>query len=153
MPDTRRIERRPSISPAVLVLVGLLSACLASCNAPAERSEGVAEPTAASDAGTAPSGERVARPGAPQGTGERRVFLTGSLEASRAEYIQVPRSPNWQVDLRWLEEDGALVNAGDPVVELDDSAFANDIEEKETNLAEQLARLHILSKPPAQPVG
>jgi multidrug efflux pump subunit AcrA (membrane-fusion protein) len=125
MPDTRRIERRPAISPAVLVLVGLLSACLvalASCNAPAERSDGVAEPTAASDAGTAPSGER-------------RVFLTGSLEASRAEYIQVPRSPNWQVDLRWLEEDGALVKAGDPVVELDDSAFANDIEEKETNLA------------------
>jgi multidrug efflux pump subunit AcrA (membrane-fusion protein) len=137
MPDTRHIERRPAPALVVLALAGLLSACAG----PGGSVEG-AEPAASETSGisgtsTAPAAERVAR----GGTFERRIFLTGSLEAARAEYIQVPRTPNWQVDLRWLEEDGAQVSAGDPVVELDDSAFANDIEEKETALAEQLAEL------------
>lgn len=135
MPETRRIERRPAVSLAVLALAMALAGLLSACAGPGGSAEGA--DAATPDASAAPNAELVAR----QGAFERRVFLTGSLEASRAVYIQVPRTPNWQVDLRWLEEDGAQVSAGDPVVELDDSAFANDIEEKETSLAERLAEL------------
>lgn len=95
------------------------------------------DPGPADAASRAESGALVAR----QGSFERRVDLTGSLEAARAVYLQVPRTPNWQVDLRWMEEDGASVRAGETVVELDDSSFANDLDNKETALAEQLAEL------------
>jgi len=76
-----------------------------------------------------------------RGDFERRALLTGSLEASRAVALSVPRTPNWQVDLQWLAEDGAAVRAGDPVVELDDSSFASELENQDTALAERVAEL------------
>lgn len=110
-----------------LAAAGLL---LAGCSAPGARSAQAA-PAAGEGA------ELVAR----RGVFERRVLLTGTLEAARAVAFSVPRIPGWQVELRWLAEDGAAVRAGETVVELDKSAFGSDLEEKELALETQLSEL------------
>jgi len=58
------------------------------------------------------------------------MLLTGVLRATEAENIVVPRTPSWQVQIRWLEEDGAQVTAGQKIIEFDNSAFAGTIEDK-----------------------
>jgi multidrug resistance efflux pump len=58
------------------------------------------------------------------------LLLTGELDAVFAEQLSVPRTPQWNVSLRWLERDGAFVRAGQTVAELDNSAFAADLAEK-----------------------
>ncbi len=65
-----------------------------------------------------------------RGPFRERVLLTGILEATRAVRITPPRTPTWRVQIRWMEEDGTHVKAGQKVLELDNSAFATDLEEK-----------------------
>jgi HlyD family secretion protein len=78
-----------------------------------------------------------------QGAFERRVLLTGTLEAAQAEELKVPRTESFNLQIRWLIEDGTPVAAGDRVAEFDNSAFAAQIEEKRLAASEsesQLAR-------------
>ena len=63
-----------------------------------------------------------------RGSFRERAFLTGILEATESVRITPPRTPTWQVQIRWMEEDGALVKAGQKILELDNSAFALDLE-------------------------
>lgn len=65
----------------------------------------------------------------------RRLLLTGELDAVFAEHLSVPRTPQWNVSLRWLERDGAFVRAGQTVAELDNTAFAADLAEKKLSAA------------------
>jgi len=65
-----------------------------------------------------------------RGSFRERVLLTGTLEATRGVRITPPRTPTWQVQIRWMEEDGGNVTAGQKIVELDNSAFATDLESK-----------------------
>lgn len=58
------------------------------------------------------------------------VVLAGELEAARGELLAVPPLPNWQTAIKWLAEDGAIVKAGDPVAELDNSALTSDLDQK-----------------------
>lgn len=111
---------------ALAVACSLLSACAA---------PGSGAAAAASDADGGPG------PVVRRGELERRVLLSGSLEAERAIHLVVPRTPTWQVELRWMAEDGAAVRAGDRVVELDSSQFVADLEEKEISLAERRSEL------------
>ena len=74
---------------------------------------------------TRPSGLKVHR-----GAFEDRFLLTGQLAAVHAENLAVPRIPSWQTTIRWIEEEGTLVRAGQRVVELDTSSFAQDYSEK-----------------------
>ena len=59
-----------------------------------------------------------------------RLLLTGELAAERAVELKVPRTPSWQVQVRWMAEDGTAVRAGDRVVELDNSSFTEELEQK-----------------------
>lgn len=70
-----------------------------------------------------------------------RLLLTGELEAARAEELKVPRTPSWQVQVRWLAEDGTPVKAGDRVVELDNSSFTGELEEKRASAADATTEL------------
>lgn len=58
------------------------------------------------------------------------VMLSGELEAARGELLSVPPLPSWQTAIKWIAEDGAAVKAGDPVVELDNSALTTDLDSK-----------------------
>ncbi|HJQ98502.1 MAG TPA: hypothetical protein VJ826_09315, partial [Candidatus Polarisedimenticolaceae bacterium] len=60
-----------------------------------------------------------------------RFLLTGELEAVRADKLTVPRIPNWQTTIRWMEAEGAVVKAGQKLIEFDTSSFAADFKEKQ----------------------
>lgn len=72
-----------------------------------------------------------------QGPFEPRYLLTGELRAAEAQYLTVPRSSSWQVQVRWMEEDGAEVEAGQTVFELDNSEVVTDLEEKRLEMSEK----------------
>ncbi len=58
-----------------------------------------------------------------RGTFENRVLMTGELVARQADDLTVPRSPSWQVQLRWLIDDGSAVEAGAPILHLERILF------------------------------
>jgi|CXWL01.1.fsa_nt_gi multidrug efflux pump subunit AcrA (membrane-fusion protein) len=76
-----------------------------------------------------------------RGPFERRVLITGDLVAAEAVSLVVPQSTSWQVEVRWLAEDGTLLAAGDRAAELDNSAILDQLEEKEIALDQSLIEL------------
>jgi HlyD family secretion protein len=110
------------ISPAlfVLFLLPLLSGCA-----------GDAEGDRASGA------ELIVR----RGDLRPRMLLTGELVAAEAVELKVPRVPTWQVQVRWLAEDGTAVRAGDKVAELDNSSFTSELEDKRAAAADAATEL------------
>ncbi len=62
--------------------------------------------------------------------------MTGELESVRADDQVAPRTPSWTNTIRWMEADGAVVHAGQKVVEFDNTAFSSDLEEKKLSLAQ-----------------
>src|SRR5512137_738078 len=46
-----------------------------------------------------------------RGEFRERFVLTGELDAVRADQIVVPRTPVWVIAIRWMEADGATVEA------------------------------------------
>lgn len=70
-----------------------------------------------------------------------RLLVTGELVAGRATELKVPRTPSWQVQIRWMAEDGTRVRAGDPVVELDNSSFTEELEQKRAGAADAITEL------------
>jgi multidrug resistance efflux pump len=79
-----------------------------------------------------------------RGALQTSLLLTGSLEAVESANIIVPRTPSWQMPIRWMEEDGVAVTEGQKVVELDNSAFASDLEQN--RLAESKALNDLMRK-------
>lgn len=65
-----------------------------------------------------------------RGRFDDRFLLTGQLAAVHADHLVVPRIPNWETTIRWIEDEGTVVKAGQRVVEFDTSAFAQDLGEK-----------------------
>jgi len=65
-----------------------------------------------------------------RGKVQERVLLTGELRAASALDLSVPRTDAWQLSIRWMAEDGAQVKQGDRVLEFDNSAFADQLEQK-----------------------
>ena len=57
------------------------------------------------------------------------VLLTGELIAESGHRVGVPRTQSWQVQVRWMAEDGEAVEIGDPVVEFDNTTFAKAVGE------------------------
>ena len=75
--------------------------------------------------GAAPRLAKVAR-----GQIAPRLLLTGELAATAAVDLTVPQTETWQLTIRWLAEDGAIVKAGDRVLEFDNSQFTSGLEQK-----------------------
>jgi len=77
-------------------------------------------------------------------TGElRRTFLlTGELEAVTGYGVLVPRTPMWQVNIRWMLDDGSPVEAGDKVVELDTTQIVGDVAQKRIAADTALSELY-----------
>lgn len=104
--------------PGALALVLLLAGCR------------TVEAGKAGEAGTVRRGELT-----------ERLLLTGALEAEAGVAINVPRTPNWRVEIRYIAKDGSTVAAGDRVVELDNSSFVSDLEEKRLGVVESQSQL------------
>ncbi len=64
-----------------------------------------------------------------QGTFAPSLLLTGELVAESAIRFVTPNANIWPVQIQWLEEDGAEVAAGDPVVEFDNSRLTSNLEQ------------------------
>ncbi|MFQ5742285.1 MAG: HlyD family secretion protein [Acidobacteriota bacterium] len=60
------------------------------------------------------------------------LLLTGELKAVTGEPIIVPKLPDWQTTIRWIVEDGAVAEEGDPLLELDTTAIASQLDDKRT---------------------
>ena len=73
-----------------------------------------------------------------------RVLLTGTLQAGASVSMTVPRTDAWQLTIRWMAEDGALVKAGERVLEFDNSQFTNGLEEKRIAAIEAAVQLDAL---------
>lgn len=71
-----------------------------------------------------------------RGAFRQRHLLTGELQAAEARTLSVPRTPNWQVQIRWMADEGTVVQAGDKVLELDNSAVVGDLEDKKLKAVE-----------------
>jgi multidrug resistance efflux pump len=69
------------------------------------------------------------------------IVLSGEIEAARGDFLNVPPLPSWQTAIKWLAEDGAAVNAGDQVVELDNSALTSDLETKRQTATQALQEM------------
>ncbi len=65
-----------------------------------------------------------------RGTFVQTLVLTGELEAERGAVVTVPRLPSRRTVIKWIANDGDSVRAGDRVAEMDNSAFANDLDNK-----------------------
>lgn len=59
-----------------------------------------------------------------------RVLLTGSIEATHAEEMRVPRTDAWELPIRWMAEDGAAVKQGDRVLEFDNAQFTAQLQQQ-----------------------
>jgi len=65
-----------------------------------------------------------------------REIMTGELRAASSIGLTVPRTDSWQLAIRWLPDDGAIVKAGDKVLEFDNSAFTAQLAEKHLGVLE-----------------
>ena len=70
-----------------------------------------------------------------------RFLLTGELAARDAALLVAPNANIWPLSIRWLEEDGAEVSTGDPIVEFDNSQLATNLEELERAAVEAQSQL------------
>jgi HlyD family secretion protein len=96
--------------------------------------------TAASAQGAANAGPAEAH----RGEFVSQFLLGGELAAEDAMSLVVPNANIWPVQVRWLAEDGVEVQAGDTLVEFDNSQLASQLEQLERaaeEAANQLASL------------
>jgi len=134
-----RASLRAAARAASLASAALLAALGAGgCGAPAgaRATAGEEAAPAAASAGA----ELVAE----HGTLRPRALLTGELRAARAQDVVIPRSPTWQMQIRWMAEDGTRVRRGEKVLELENDEFARALEDKRLEAAqkaEELVRL------------
>jgi hypothetical protein len=63
-------------------------------------------------------------------------LLSGELEAAEGSVITVPRLPTWQTSIKWMAAEGTDVAAGANVVELDNSEFAEGLEQKRVDVTQ-----------------
>ena len=69
-------------------------------------------------------------------------ILAGEARAVQARELVTPRSEGWRTRIQWLAEDGAEVQAGDPVVEFDNSQTAQELGERQLELVKAEVELH-----------
>lgn len=143
LPAPCRAALRALAGAPGLLLAAVLLTMVAGCGGadrPAAADAGAA-PTRTSQAGGTAAAE-AAEPGAAARSGAGpRLLLTGELRASDGYTAIVPRTRSWQVQLRWLVEDGTEVEAGDRLVELDNSTFTGELEDQRLQLSEKESQL------------
>jgi len=119
----------PCLSPRALALL-LLVPLLGCAGAGAQTGAAAGAPSGA-------HGDLVVR----RGSLRPRLVLTGELAAERAVQLVVPSTSSWQLQIRFMEKDGTPVQAGQKLVEFDNSPFTSDLEEKRSTATQTAADL------------
>jgi multidrug resistance efflux pump len=129
----------PAVGAAGALSLGALAAlaevaALAGALAAAAALTGCRGPAAADPAAPVAAGAGIPGPEAAlavrRGDLAPRLLLSGELRAARALPVVVPPSPSFEVQIRWLAEDGSRVAAGEPVVEFDNTSLLAKLEEQ-----------------------
>jgi HlyD family secretion protein len=132
-PKSRPRPLSPSFRPTLRALVALRlllgAASVAACQR--GRNPGGGAPAATMSGGGAAPSVAVTR-----GDFERRLPLTGEIDAVSAVEMKVPRVPNGKVPLRFLAQEGAEVRAGDVVAELDTTSFVQEVKDRTLQLSQ-----------------
>jgi len=81
-----------------------------------------------------------------QGSLERRLVLTGTLEAVNNTVLHVPKTSEGRITLQWLADDGAGVGKGDPIAEFDPSPFSTTLESSRNQVLVARRTLNRLQK-------
>lgn len=76
-----------------------------------------------------------------RGSLQQEIVLSGEVEAARGELLSVPRIPFWQTAIKTIVEDGSEVKAGEPVVELDNTALTSELDTKRQAAAQSAQQL------------
>jgi HlyD family secretion protein len=71
-----------------------------------------------------------------RGPFERRLLLTGEVDAVAAAELKVPRISAGRSIIRWLEADGAPIKAGQKLVELDNANFVSQVKERSLTVSQ-----------------
>ncbi len=61
---------------------------------------------------------------------EEQILMTGELDAVSSESLVAPQTRFWEISIRWMEEAGTRVKAGQSVLEFDNAQLASQLEEK-----------------------
>lgn len=83
----------------------------------------------------------LAQEPAPAADPPRTVVITGQVRAPDAEIIYAPMSESSPVTLRFLAEEGAQVQPGDPLVRIDPGASLSQQESLKAQIAQARARI------------
>jgi HlyD family secretion protein len=76
-----------------------------------------------------------------KGPFERRLLLTGEIDAVSSAELRVPRIPMGRVTIRWLVDDGTAVKAGDKLAELDNANFVAQVRERSLTVSQSETEL------------
>lgn len=62
------------------------------------------------------------------------VVLTGSVSSSAKQIVNAPQGSRWQIQIQWMEEEGKIVQQGEPVVVFDGAIEQNQLTTNKENL-------------------
>ena len=128
-----------------LLCVGLCAATLISLATGCAGLAG-AEPGPLSeiDAGRSTETSPARRADVHRGTFEKTLLLTGALEAERSIEIKAPQTQIFQMRIQYMAEEGSTVKAGEPLLDFDNSAFSDQVEDLENRILD--AKTQIVAK-------
>jgi multidrug resistance efflux pump len=76
-----------------------------------------------------------------KGPFERRLLLSGEIDAVSSAELRVPRIPMGRVTVRWLIDDGVAVKEGDKLAELDNANFVAQVRERSLTVSQSETEL------------
>jgi len=62
------------------------------------------------------------------------LILTGKVSASESQHFVTPWTSSWNIQLKWMPDEGEMVKKGDLVVMFDTANFESEIEQQESSL-------------------
>lgn len=128
---------RPCLVLAIAALLALATGCTELAEAdPGEVSEIAGERSA--------EATPTRRSDVHRGTFQKTLLLTGALEAERSIEIKAPQTQIFQMRIQYMAEEGSTVKAGDPLIDFDNSAFADQVEDLENRILD--AETQIVAK-------
>ena len=56
------------------------------------------------------------------------LLLTGKVGSSKKQIVTAPKTDRWQIQIQWMEDEGKVVQKGDPVVTFDGSTTQSQLD-------------------------